>query len=421
MRLALAVPSLVASLVIVSSPVAAQTFRDVSPEAIGFGGAAAIAGDQILVGRPGTLIGFPIPASHAGAVHVFRRSGAVWREEGMVSPKDGRLGDGFGTALAVDGNILAIGAPGAPGGGAVYVYERTGNSWAERARLEGAGGADGDRLGASLALKGSVLLVGAPGRESERGAVLSFVRGKNTREWVEGSVIQGGGTAAGDWFGAALAFDGRRALVGAPGPWTFDSTRWKPGQAFVYRAASRGAWAEDGRLAGAPDQGIRALGVSVLLDGEEAVVGAPLSDSLAGAVIRWRREGAAWVPAGSVVPDSVVRPGAFGAALARDGGDLLVGAPTSDKSAGAVHIFRRTGGADWKSVQKLVTPPAGFSTRLGAAIAAQKGRECRRCAAGLLLRGRWPGVPAGRRRRRMAGNRSGERHGVHRAADRGRR
>ena len=373
MRLILVTPALATALVFLSLPAVAQTFREASPGAIGFGGAAAIAGDEILVGRPGTLIGFPIPASHAGAVHVFRRSGNGWRESGLLGPKDGRLGDGFGTALTVDGNLLAIGAPGAEAGGAVYVYERTGNAWTQRARLTGTGGAAADRFGAAVALKGTVLLVGAPGRDGERGAVVVFSRGKSAAQWTSREVIQGSGTAANDWFGAALSFDGRRALVGAPGPWTFDSTRWKPGTAFVFRASPRGKWAEDGRLVGAPDQRIRALGVSVLLDGEEAMVGAPLSDSLAGAVVRWRREAAGWAPAGAVIPDSVVRPGAFGAALARDGGDLLVGAPTSDKSVGAVHVFRRSGGGDWKSVQKLVTPPAGYSTRLGASVVAQKG------------------------------------------------
>jgi choice-of-anchor B domain-containing protein len=73
----------------------------------------------------------------------------------------------------------------------------------------------------------------------------------------------------------------------------------------------------------------------------------------------------------------MIRPSGFGAALARDGNDLLVGAPMSNQGAGAVHVLR--GGApsdarsEWKEVQLLVTPPAGFATRLGSAIAAGNG------------------------------------------------
>ena len=153
---------------LVTFPASAQTFRTESSGSIGFGGAAAIAGDQVLIGRPGTLIGFPIPATHAGAVHVFRRDGDRWAESGMLSAKDGSLGDGFGTSLAVDGTLLAVGAPGAAGGGAVYLFERgSGGRWTERTRLTGAGGAEGDRFGAAVALKGGVLLASSyPNRTS---------------------------------------------------------------------------------------------------------------------------------------------------------------------------------------------------------------------------------------------------------------
>jgi choice-of-anchor B domain-containing protein len=375
MRLPLVSRCLAASLLTISAPANAQTFRGASSGSIGFGGAALIVGDQVLIGRPGTLIGFPIPASHAGAVHVFRRAGDAWSETEILSAKDGILGDGFGTALAADGNILVVGAPGADDGGAVYVYERgSGGRWTERARLTPASAAEGDRFGASLALKGGVLLAGAPGRDGEKGMVVVFGRGKGAGDWTARGVMQGSGTSANDWFGASVAFDGQRALVGAPGPWTFDSTRWRPGQAFVFRADPRGAWSEEGRLAPQAGDGLRGLGVAVLLDGSEALVGAPLSDSLAGGVVRYRRDGAAaWTPAGRVTPDSVTRPAGFGVALARDGNDLLVGAPMSDKNAGAVHVLRRDAASGWQQVQKLVTPPAGYSTRLGAAIAASNG------------------------------------------------
>jgi choice-of-anchor B domain-containing protein len=366
---------LAAFLLLSPVPTEAQTFRDASPASIGFGGATLIAGNQLLIGRPGTLIGFPMPANHAGAVHVFQRAGERWSEAGMFAPKDGTLGDGFGTALAADGNLLAVGAPGAAGGGAVYLYERgSGGRWTQRARLTSSNGSDGDRLGAALALKGGVLLAGAPGREGEKGAVLVFRRGKGPGDWTARGVIQGSGTAADDWFGAALAFDGRRALVGAPGPWTFDSTRWKPGQAFVFLAGKNADWPEQARLAQDGGDRFASMGVAVLFDGPDALVGAPRADSVAGVVLRFRRQGtAAWAPAGRIAQDSVARPAGFGAAIARDGEDLLVGAPMTNMSAGAVHVLRRSGESEWKTAQVLVTPPAGFSTRLGAAIAASNG------------------------------------------------
>jgi choice-of-anchor B domain-containing protein len=320
------------------------------------------------------LIGFPIPATHAGAVHVFRRDGDRWAESGMLSAKDGVLGDGFGASLAVDGSLLAVGAPGAGGGGAVYLYERgAGGRWTERARLTGSGGAEGDRFGAAVALKGGVLLAGAPGREGEKGSVVVFGRGRSAADWTVRTVLQGTGTSANDWFGASLALDGQRALVGAPGVWTADSSKRKPGVAFVFRAGARGTWTEEGRLGPTAEDGIAALGVAVLFDGAEALVGAPLADSLTGAIFRYRRDGSAWTMAGRHTPDTVSGPAGFGATLARDGGDLLVGAPMADQSAGRVHVLRRGAPSGWKEVQILSTPPAGFSNRLGASLAAANG------------------------------------------------
>jgi choice-of-anchor B domain-containing protein len=340
---------------------------------IGFGGAALVLGDQVLIGRPGILAGFPMPATHAGSVHVFGRAGAGWAESGMLSPKDGTLGDGFGSALAAERNLVAVGAPGASGGGAVYVFERgSDGQWSERARLTTRGGAEGDRLGASVALRGGVLLAGAPGRDGERGAVAVFARGRGAGEWTQRATVQPGSTTAGDSFGAALTFDGQRALVGAPGGTVgaLDSTRLRPGQAFVFRTAE-GKWSEEARLT-PPRAGHGSMGVAVLLQGTEALIGAPRVDSLVGVVVRFTRRGTTWTPAGTLAPDSATGPAGFGSSLARDGDDLLVGAPLVEMHAGAVYVFRRES-SGWRQEQVLATPPAGYSTRLGATLAAGGG------------------------------------------------
>ena len=99
-------PAAVAALVVFAhAPAVAAPSPKASPDSlgvIGFGGSALILGDQVLIGRPGILVGFPMPAIHAGTVHVFGREGAGWVESGMLGAKDGTLGDGFGSALAAE-------------------------------------------------------------------------------------------------------------------------------------------------------------------------------------------------------------------------------------------------------------------------------------------------------------------------------
>jgi choice-of-anchor B domain-containing protein len=73
-----------------------------------------------------------------------------------------------------------------------------------------------------------------------------------------------------------------------------------------------------------------------------------------------------------VVAASREHPALFGLALARDGEDLLVGAPFSSGGVGSVHVFRQAG-SSWRETQKLTTTGVGPSTQLGAALAASSG------------------------------------------------
>ncbi|MGH7752942.1 MAG: FG-GAP repeat protein, partial [Gemmatimonadales bacterium] len=149
------------------SPIAAQTryssWTD-RPALIGFGVSIALSGDELFVGRTGEPPGFPLPPSQAGSVHVFRRSaGGSWTESGSIAGSDTKLADGFGSALAVDGDVLVVGAPRSGPGGAVYVFERRGGrgAWTQSARLTGPAGAaekgGGGEFGAAVAVRGGVL------------------------------------------------------------------------------------------------------------------------------------------------------------------------------------------------------------------------------------------------------------------------
>jgi hypothetical protein len=117
-----------------------------------FGQAVAIDGTRVLVGAPydGTV------ASNAGAVYVFdlTSDGAPLR---LVSPRDVTANHRFGSAVAILGANILVGAPfddsAAPAGGAAFVFDLDGTPVAT---LEKATPAPGDQLGGAVAL--------APGR-----------------------------------------------------------------------------------------------------------------------------------------------------------------------------------------------------------------------------------------------------------------
>jgi choice-of-anchor B domain-containing protein len=291
-----------------------------------------------------------------------------WSETATISPADGVVGDGFGMALAVRGNLLAVAAPAADSArGAVYVFERDARgNWAQRARLVVGDGTAGDRLGATLALGADLLLAGAPGRDSARGAVIVCRRAAGG--WAEQARLAGPGTVAGDRFGASLALAGDRALVGAPGPQGSNPAQLRAGQAFTFRL-SRGAWRDEARLTIEGDTTIRGFGSAVLLDNTGAFVSSPFADRGLGIVLQFTRDGGEWRQRARLTPADSARPALFGAALARAGDELLVGAPVG---TGALHVLRAEG-ASWRATQKLTVEATGLASQFGSAIAVENG------------------------------------------------
>lgn len=97
-----------------------------------------------------------------GAVYVYRYDGAQWIEEAiLVSPAPGYLYS-FGQSLALDGDHLVIGEPGADdygyGSGAAHVFYYDGAQWTHVAKLIASDGGYGMAFGRAVALSGSTAL-----------------------------------------------------------------------------------------------------------------------------------------------------------------------------------------------------------------------------------------------------------------------
>ncbi len=160
------------------------------------------------MGRPGEFAFFPIPANHAGTVHVFRLDDTGnWEERAVLSSESVEVGDGFGMSLAVDGNTLLAGAPKTRGGrGAVYVFTRSDADapWRAVTTLRSATRREGDEFGAAVAIDGEFALIGAPGRMESTGAVSVFRLLGGA--WTEVATVEGSGISLGERFGPYITF-----------------------------------------------------------------------------------------------------------------------------------------------------------------------------------------------------------------------
>lgn len=141
-------------------------------------GDLAFASGRLFVGVPfEETLGVP-----TGAVHVYEPVSGVWTETQRLTASDAADFDSFGVALAAEGDRLVVGSlVGTHGAykGAAYVFEREASGFVEVARLTGVDPAASDKFGASVALRGDVVAVGALwGTDfGETGQVSLFERG----------------------------------------------------------------------------------------------------------------------------------------------------------------------------------------------------------------------------------------------------
>src|SRR6185369_8171947 len=103
-----------------------------------------------------------------GKAYVFGSNGGAWTEQAQLQPDDGNPEDNFGTAVAVSGDTVLVGAPFHDVGtnenqGQVYAFVRTDGSWSAPSRLTGSAGAAFDHFGETVAISRNTAVIGASG------------------------------------------------------------------------------------------------------------------------------------------------------------------------------------------------------------------------------------------------------------------
>jgi hypothetical protein len=359
------------------------------------------------------------PGQSSGAVYVYARNGNRWAQQAYIKASNPGPDDQFGylVGLSADGQTLVVSAPyedssatGVNGNqednsvensGAVYVFSRTGSTWAQQAYLKASNTGEkdeGDQFGYSLAVSGdgNTVVVGAIGEDSAStgingnqndnsaggsGAAYVFTRSGNA--WSQQAYVKSSTAARNALFGysVALSANGDTLAVGA-----FDEDRGKGAlyifarggatwsqQARVQAATldpqdSMGCWvaiSDDGNTiaAGALDEDTLAPGINAVKSGDSGRTDAP-DDTSAGAAYVFVRSGTAWTEQANFKASNVGRDDWFGVrlALSGDGNTLVVGAPNEDSAAkgingkqdddsadgaGAAYLFTRTG-STWK-------------------------------------------------------------------------
>ena len=351
-----------------------------------FGHSVDIDGDLAVVGAPDD----DEEDTNAGAAYVFRRTNGVWvQEQKLTAGEDASSFDQFGWDVAVERDLIAVGAPNddeaGPGSdsGAVYLFEWDGAVWVEIEKLlpnDPANSAYTFGISVDIGISEpdehpgvelTNVAVGAPRANSFEGVVFLFQR--NGAFWpLIGRLVDSdsAGTNDNGEFGTSLAIAGDALLVGAPKD---DQLAGDAGAAYLFgRGQIIDSWVESTSLfAQDPVVGDQ-FGAAVAVDRIGSlytyVVGAPSPVSVlsAGRVFIGDGPGDPTVLTAGDVRD------AFGAAVALDGNLLAVGAPSDDEGgndSGAVYLYWRDQPGSWNFDQKLkASSPAG-EREFGEAVA----------------------------------------------------
>lgn len=197
-----------------------------------FGSDVAVSGNIALVGAPGDDA--PVDVFDAGAVYIFNRAGSVWTQGQKLAHSTPGLYEEFGRSVAMDTTTAFVGAPFntlfREESGSVYVYIRSGLTWS---LLDNFGASDNfidDGFGHAVALSGATAVVG-----NESGAAYVFLRTGDT--WNEQQILVSPDGGAG--FGLSVAVRGDVVLIGAP----LDGA----GSAYVF-TRSAGVWSFQQKL-----------------------------------------------------------------------------------------------------------------------------------------------------------------------------
>jgi len=328
-----------------------------------FGIALAIDGDTLVVGAPEEAsLATGVNGDEAdndayasGAAYVFVRDGSNWSQQAYLKASNTNAADSFGSAVAISGDTIVVGAPGEKsvgagvgadegdnsgvGVGAAYVFTRRGSSWMQQEFIKSSNAGNNDDFGASVAIDGDLIAIGAPGEASTSAGVngnqnnndaahagAAYLFERNAATWSQVAYIKasnpGGQTMfgqSGDRFGGSVALHDGVLVVGAP----FESS------------------SSDG------------------IDGDQS------NDSAleAGAAYIFEGDGSNWSQVAYVKSDHSQPEDEFGGSVATWGGRVIVGTRFENGAGAGINDLSGYGGLDNAGAAYVYESQAGVWSR----------------------------------------------------------
>jgi len=309
----------------------------------GFGSSVAISGTRVIVGASEEN-------SYAGSTYVYDLLSVTPAAPVLTLTKPNPMpGDRFGASAAISGALVVVGAffddTGAVNAGAAYVYDLASVAPTVPVITLTNPSPGVDHFAYSVAISSTRVVVGAP--EDDTGAPnagSAYVYDiASTTPTAPVATLTNHSPASNDYFGFSVAISGARVVVGAPQD---DTGATDSGSAYVYDLDSATPAMPVAILNNPDPASADRFGWMVAISGDYVVVSVPLdATKMIGAGSAYVYDLASTTPTVPVATLNNPRPGFnnyFGFSVAIDGATIVVGTPGDDTTAadrGAAHVF----------------------------------------------------------------------------------
>ncbi|MYE91489.1 T9SS type A sorting domain-containing protein [Candidatus Poribacteria bacterium] len=325
-------------------------------------GVASGWGHSVDISGKTLIAGYTSYTGNKGGVFILEQKGKKWEVLNHFRTQNDAMRDWFGHDVAVSGNTAVISAyefggnkvtagwvlGGGPG--RIYAYRRGAGGFFPVQNFKAADAQNEDRFGYAVDLSGEhLLVVGSPYHDEQKGAVYVYVQEEG--KWVEKAKLQADDAVPRARLGWDVGVDGDTIIAGAP---LTAAPERNSGAAYVFKRQGDD-WVQVAKLTPEDGDGGDAFGFSVDVSKDRVIVGASRDENDAkkrgsGSAYIFSSVGDDYIQEAKLNAKALQEDAGFGVTVALDINRALVGAPTTDtkvgNDSGAAYAFLKVG-ADW--------------------------------------------------------------------------
>jgi len=302
-------------------------------------GFVAMSGTTAVVGADGA-------DSNAGAVYIYVKGTTHWPTMPTVTLHDpvAAAHDGFGASVAVSGSTIVVGAFGTNSyTGAAYVYVKGAAGWptTPTVTLQDPAAATNDYFGSSVAVSGSTVVVSSSS-SSQAGSAYVYIEAASGWPTTPTTTLLDPGGLSSDYFGWSAAMSSSMLVVGAFGASS------NAGAAYVYVKDTAG-WPTTPTvtLQNPTPAATVWYGFATAVSGTTAVVGADCDLTCAATAFVYLKSGGRWQTTPAATLHLAGSNGSeFGVGVAVSGSTIVAGAYTANSNTGEAYLYVK-GTAGW--------------------------------------------------------------------------